>query len=487
MSPPNDPPPFRNVGRKGAPAAARARLKALFGPHVDSFDHFVDEGLSRCVSSLEAQEVEHPNGGPRLRFWLESVKISKPLSTGHGELEAKVLLPSECRERNLSYRGQLRAVLVTQIGDEPPERIDRRLGLMPVMLRSRLCHLRGLSPAACVQRHEESSEQGGFFIVNGNEKAIRLLIAPRRNHLMGINRPSFRNRGPDFGPHAVLVRCVRRDGSSQTVGLHLLHTGGAKLRLTINKQEFFVPCIMLFRALRECTDSEIYHRVLAGANTDAFVSDRVQTMLREHANYTEPLYSRDQCLSFLGALFRPALRPPRRLTDVEVGVLLLRRYVFVHIGAEEYAAKWELLLLMLQKVYALGAGRIEADNPDSLVHQEVLLPGQIIGMVVKERLHVYLDALRQQLERELRPKDTTAELPSLSDEKWFRSQIDKMTNAMGDVGKRIEYFLATGNLVSESGLDLQQTAGFTIVAERLNYWRYISHFLFLPPVVCPPL
>lgn len=37
-------------------------------------------------------------------------------------------------------------------------------------------------------------------------------------------------------------------------------------------------------------------------------------------------------------------------------------------------------------------------------------------------------------------------------------------------------FMATGNLVSPSGLDLQQTSGFTIVAEKLNWQRYISHF-----------
>ena len=134
MSAKDDPPPFRNVGKKAAPAAARARLKALFGPHVDSFDYFVEEGLARCVAGLEAQEVEHPNGGPRLRFWLESAKINRPLSTGHGDLDAKALLPSECRERALSYRGQVRAILVTQLGDEPPERHDRRFGLMPVML-----------------------------------------------------------------------------------------------------------------------------------------------------------------------------------------------------------------------------------------------------------------------------------------------------------------------------------------------------------------
>lgn len=45
-----------------------------------------------------------------------------------------------------------------------------------------------------------------------------------------------------------------------------------------------------------------------------------------------------------------------------------------------------------------------------------------------------------------------------------------------DVGKKLEYFLATGNLLSSTGLDLQQTSGYTIVAEKLNFYRYISHF-----------
>jgi hypothetical protein len=35
---------------------------------------------------------------------------------------------------------------------------------------------------------------------------------------------------------------------------------------------------------------------------------------------------------------------------------------------------------------------------------------------------------------------------------------------------------SAGNLVSKSGLDLSQTSGFTVVAEKLNFFRYISHF-----------
>ena len=215
---------------------------------MDSFNFFCDEGKQLCVDALEAQEIEHPEGGERLRFWIEKVEISHPVRTEGGSIDAKALLPAECRERGLSYRGSVRAFLMRQVGDGTPERIERRLGLMPVMVRSNLCHLKACTPRELISRHEEGSEMGGYFVINGNERAIRLLIAPRRNHLMGIIRPSFRNRGPDFLPHAVLVRCLRADGSSQTVGLHLLSTGGAKLRVTINKQEFFIPIMMLLKA-----------------------------------------------------------------------------------------------------------------------------------------------------------------------------------------------------------------------------------------------
>jgi len=45
-----------------------------------------------------------------------------------------------------------------------------------------------------------------------------------------------------------------------------------------------------------------------------------------------------------------------------------------------------------------------------------------------------------------------------------------------DVQKRLENFLATGNVKSRSGLDLLQVSGFTVVADKLNQARYSSHF-----------
>lgn len=38
-------------------------------------------------------------------------------------------------------------------------------------------------------------------------------------------------------------------------------------------------------------------------------------------------------------------------------------------------------------------------------------------------------------------------------------------------GQKFEYLLNTGNLVSRGGLDLSQATGFTVVAEKLNFYR----------------
>merc|ERR1719401_3202386 len=45
-----------------------------------------------------------------------------------------------------------------------------------------------------------------------------------------------------------------------------------------------------------------------------------------------------------------------------------------------------------------------------------------------------------------------------------------------DVQKRLQYFVATGNVNSRSGLDLMQTSGYTVVADKLNQARFSSHF-----------
>lgn len=142
---------------------------------------------------------------------------------------------------------------------------------------------------------------------------------------------------------------------------------------------------------------------------------------------------------------------------------------------------------MLRKLYCLVSGECCADNPDSPQHQEVLLPGSLYSMIIKERLDEALNNVRLQITQDVEKEDTAVDLHDsrralfprctyhdrIVTERYIQKIISKVNF---DVGVRMSSFLATGNLISPTGLDLQQAAGFTIVAEKLNWQRYISHF-----------
>ena len=56
------------------------------------------------------------------------------------------------------------------------------------------------------------------------------------------------------------------------------------------------------------------------------------------------------------------------------------------------------------------------------------------------------------------------------------SKLNAKLSNVSNIGKKLDYFLATGNLISQTGLDLQQASGYTIIAEKLNFLRYIAHY-----------
>jgi DNA-directed RNA polymerase I subunit RPA2 len=160
------------------------------------------------------------------------------------------LSPAECRERGLTYGGAMNAVICRRINDGPVERVPRKLGAVAVMVRSARCYTAGLSPEELVRRHEEPSGLGGYFIVNGKERLLRMLQIPRRNHPLAVTRAAFSKRGKAYSNKGVMMRCVRPDQSGVTVTLHYLLDGSAMLRFSVKKQEFFIPASLALRCAR---------------------------------------------------------------------------------------------------------------------------------------------------------------------------------------------------------------------------------------------
>ena len=95
----------------------------------------------------------------------------------------------------MNYTASLRGTIAARIErvGHPSSEVElrnTRLAAIPVMLQSRFCNLRRMGRRQLVAQGEEETECGGYFIVNGLEKLIRMIIGNRKNYVMAIKRPA---------------------------------------------------------------------------------------------------------------------------------------------------------------------------------------------------------------------------------------------------------------------------------------------------------
>ncbi|OWY51861.1 DNA-directed RNA polymerase I polypeptide 2 [Alternaria alternata] len=482
---------FRNPPKD---KTAYPTLAAAVDPHINSFNTIFTPGGQLAQGIRDIGTKIFLDGDPyaapedvgqrnRLSLRISDVFLDKPVLPPSNKvaLKNRNIYPAEARERHASYRGKMRARLEWRVnnGDWQEDVVD--LGGVPVMLRSNRCQLEGMSPAALVKAKEESDELGGYFIVNGIEKIIRLLQVNRRNYPMAIKRGAFTNRGPGYTQFGIQLRSMRPDQTSQTNALHYLSDGNVNFRFSWRKSEYLVPIVMVMKALVETNDREIFEGLVGAAGSEGleekqFVTDRVELLLRTYKVYG--LHTKAKTRAYLGGKFKVVLGLPADVSDEEAGTEFLRKIVLPHLGCvnvtpSQDADKFRMLLFMARKLYALVEGDCAVDNPDAVQNQEILLGGQLYGMILKEKLEEWLNSFQLVL-REWGRKTEYKPFTSQDFTKDWNSRILRRTQM--NLGQAMEYFLSTGNLISPTGLDLQQTSGYVVVAEKLNFPRFISHF-----------
>ncbi|KAH1202988.1 DNA-directed RNA polymerase I subunit 2 [Glycine max] len=410
-------------------------------------------------------------------LWLDNPVLYPPQKERISRTMREALLPFECRQAKISYAGKITIDVCFQYNDGPIIRENINFGQFPIMLQSKLCNLRGADPQKLVSYREEASEMGGYFILNGLERVIRLLILPKRNHPMSMVRNSFSDRREGYTDKAIVIRCVRADQSSLSVRLYYLRNGSARLGFWLRGREYLLPVGIILKALIDTTDREIYVNLTScynekyekgkGAVGTQLVGERAKIILDELRDLS--LFTRLQCLEYIGEHFQPVITELKNDSYPIVAEAVLKDCILVHL--DNNFDKFNLLIFMLQKLFSLIDQTSVPDNPDSLQNHEVLLPGHLITLYLKEKLEDWLQKGKRLLLDEI---DKKSKKFDFSDIVQVKKVMDK--NSPKQVSTAVENMLKTGRLVTQTGLDLQQRAGYTVQAERLNFLRFVSHF-----------
>ncbi|CAG0887012.1 unnamed protein product [Cyprideis torosa] len=384
----------------------------LGAPHIESFNFMASKGLEMAIKSISPVEFEIV-GGTRVSLIPKSASISPPTQPD----SALPLFPKECRQRAMTYKGKTQFHFVCKIGSfvEP---VQQAMGEVPIMVKSNLCNLHGLDPPQLVKKYEEENEIGGYFIIKGHEKLFRLLIATRRNYPIAMSRSSWKGRGKLFSEYGVMIRCVAPDQTTTNNVLHFLNDGTCRLMFSFQRQLFYAPLMMLLKVLTGASDQFIYEQLMQGMEGN--------------------MYFQAHC-------------------------------ILIHV--EEPEDKFNFLILCCQKLISFVSNDCCVEGCDSTMTWEATVGGFVYLQLLKEKMESHLLSLKYLIIKESKEKAKNKK------GKFDPEDLRKCIRRSGTpLEIPFENFMATGNLGSRTGLGLMQTSGLVIMAENINWTRYISHF-----------
>ena len=198
------------------------------------------------------------------------------------------------------------------------------------MVLSSKCHLRDLSPAELVSRHEDHFEIGGYFIAGGNEKVIRLLNMNRRNYPIALRRSGWTKRRKGYSDAGILIRCIDKYERTSNLNLHINKFDELELVFYIRKQMFHLPLMTIVRALCSWSDLEIFREFAQTMDDEPNYEAAVKRMLNETTN-TFKQQSQQDALAYLGAHFRLLHLTAAWKSDISTAAVFLKKFCLIHL------------------------------------------------------------------------------------------------------------------------------------------------------------
>ncbi|XP_014250350.1 DNA-directed RNA polymerase I subunit RPA2 [Cimex lectularius] len=449
----------RNYGKP--PAKQNEFLQSLGAPHVDSFNYLLDEGLDLICKDLTPVEIEVNNSTVRLN--ITEIQLLPPtVPPNLIGVSKQEVWPTECRQSASTYKGRLIIKVSWYVDGVQMPPICKELGMIPIMIKSKACYLNNLTPEELIEHGEHTNEWGGYFIVKGLEKLIRMLLMTRRNYPIAVKRPSWKQRGDQFSDLGVLMRSVADDQTSVNNVLHFVTDGSAKLMFSYKKVLYYSPLMLIAKCLVERSDLAIYKQFMEGFEDDQYMKGCIQSMLRKL--HKEGIHSSEDARMYVGKTFRVKLIDvPQSLSDDDFCTFIINRSIFPHLN--DNVDKWNCLVMMTQKLFSVVREKSIIEGVDAVMMQEVLLGGHLYLQIIKDKLQGWLTGLKLNILKKASSNLTLNE-----------AEMTNIINKNGGVESTIENFLRTGNVSSSSGLGLTQDKGLVIIAENINRMRYMSHF-----------
>jgi DNA-directed RNA polymerase beta subunit len=326
--------------------------------NIKSFNRFIEKDLPRIVDDIGdiiptiiPQEVEN------FKIKLNDIKVGMPEIT-EADGSKRKLYPVEARLRKLTYSAPITLGVSAHINDIQRESFQIEIGRLPIMLKSKYCHLANLKKADLIKHGEDPVDWGGYFILNGNE---RVLISVE-----------------DLASNKLFVKKAKIGISkyvgklySEHINYRIPHTfeqmkdGSLQISFARFKR---VPIISVIKALGLTKDQEIMQFISPDKVYDDIILNLYESI---------DLKSQDDAVDFLARKIGMAQREMKN----ELTLQQMDRYLLPHLGMtpKDRIYKAYNLCKLVRRFLMVSADGVESINQDHYVNKRLKQSGDLLS------------------------------------------------------------------------------------------------------------
>jgi DNA-directed RNA polymerase beta subunit len=407
---------------------------------IASYNDFMEKGLNLIIEeNREIIPTIIPHNIYEFKIRLDKIWAIKPEIT-EADGSKRNIFPTEARLRKLTYSAPTFIEVSAHINGVQRESFVTQIGNIPIMLKSKWCHLHNLSRQELMDKGEDPDEPGGYFIINGTEKVLITI--------------------EDLAPNRFLVEKTAA-GTSEYVGKLFSEHGSFKIPHTVEKLKdgiFYltftrvrrIPIVVIIKALGLLKDEEITRFISDEKHTDEVIINLI-----EFASIKTEEEALDYIAKKIGITQSKEVRIERMRE-------ILDKYLMPHLGInkEDRIFKAYNVCKVIKRFLRVSNGDIETDDKDHYMNKKLKLSGDLLADLLRLNLKVLIGDLLYNFQRMVK-----------------RGKFPTIKNLIRDklLTQRIYSSMATGTWVSGR-------KGISQRIQRLNYLEMLSH---LQRVVSP--
>jgi DNA-directed RNA polymerase subunit B len=326
---------------------------------ISSFNEFVDFRIQKIFNEIGEIVLEAPDVS-EFKIKLGKVRIPKP-SIKEADGAVRMLTPMEARTRDLTYASPIYVEMIPVINGVDQEPQEVVIGELPIMVRSKACHLGAMNDEERIESDEDPDDPGGYFIINGTERVIVMVEE------VLSNRPIIEVKGDSETARI-------NSESSGFVQRHLVERKGGIVTISFANMKK-LPVVVLLRALGMETDKEIIESI----------SKKPEEVQEIYFNiYENDVKTAEEARKDIGKKLRI---PQDEYRDKRVNDIM-DKYLLPHLGQDRKNRmdKARYLSKIVRKILRLGLKKIDEQDIDHYGNKRLRLVSDFLEILFRSIL-----------------------------------------------------------------------------------------------------